>query len=107
VSEAQTTESPVLPEVWTELQRVVQRWRQLPLDRALSHAGSVRALVQALAERVAQADGFPAPVIPDCGQATLMDQLTVLVHDASAAAVTSTRTSTLAEDLASLRRELR
>jgi len=47
-----------------------------------------------------------------------MDQLTVLVHDASAAGVTSTPmastavtsaevTSTLAEDLASLRRELR
>jgi tRNA A-37 threonylcarbamoyl transferase component Bud32 len=94
-------------EVSTELQRVVERWRQLPLDHALSYAGRVRRLVQALAERVAQANGVPAPVVPDCGPATLMDQLTVLVHDASRAAVTSTRTSTLAQDLASLRRELR
>jgi hypothetical protein len=49
-----------------------------------------------------RADGVRAPV-PDLGPATLMDQLTVLVHDASAAAVVST----LAEDLARLRRELR
>jgi len=53
-------------------------------------------------------------VVPDCGPATLMDQLTVMVHDTCAAAVTSTRTSTLAstlastlrKDLADLRREL-
>jgi len=85
---------------------VVERWRQLPLDRALLHAGSVRALVQALAERVAQADGFPASVVPDCGPATLMDQLIVLVYDACAAAVTSAQTLTLAQDLVSLRAEL-
>jgi hypothetical protein len=86
---------------------VVERWRQLPLERALSYAGCVRALVQALAERVAAADGVPVSVVPDRGPETLMDQLTVLVHDASVAAVTSTPTSTLAGDLASLRRELR
>jgi hypothetical protein len=103
VSLPQTSRSPVPPEVSTELWRVVERWRQLPLDHALSCAGCVRALVQALAERVADATGVPASVVPDCGPATLMDQLTVLVHEASDAAVTST----LAEDLASLRRELR
>ena len=86
---------------------MVERWRQLPLDHALSYDGCVRALVQALADRVAEANGVPASVVPDCGPATLMDQLTVLVHDASVAAVTSTRTSTLAQDLVSLRRELR
>ena len=115
-----TPGSPVSQEVATELQRVVERWRQLPLDHALSYAGRVRALVQSLAAAVAVADGVPAsavPAVPDLGPATLMDQLTVMVHDASAAAVTSTavtttavtttRTSTLAEDLASLRRELR
>jgi len=85
---------------------VVQRWRQLPLDRALSHAGRVRALVQSLADGVAKATGVPASVVPDCGPATLMDQLTVLVYDASAASVTSTVTSTLAQDLANLRRDL-
>ena len=104
--------SPVHQEVSTELQRVVERWRQLPLDRALSYAGRVRALVQSLADRVAEAKGMAASAVPDCGPATLMDQLTVMVYDASEAEVTSTAvtstagTSTLADDLARLRREL-
>ena len=96
---------------------MVERWRQLPLDRALSYAGRVRALVQSLADGVAEANGIPASAVPDCGPATLMDQLTVMVYDASAAAVTPTAvtptavtstavTSTLADDLASLRRDL-
>lgn len=111
MTEPGTPRSPVRQEVATELQRVVDRWRQLPLDHALSYAGRVRALVQSLADAVAMGDGVgdgmangvPAPSVPDLGPATLMDQLTVLVHDASAAAVTPT----LAEDLANLRRELR
>ena len=114
MTEPGTPRSPVRQEVATELQRVVDRWRQLPLDHALSYAGRVRALVQSLADAVAMGDGVgdgmangaPAPsvpAVPDLGPATLMDQLTVLVHDASAAAVTPT----LAEDLANLRRELR
>ena len=92
---------------------MVERWRLLPLDHALSSAGRVRALVQSLADGVAEANGVAASAVPDLGPATLMDQLTVLVHDASAAASRSTAvtltavTSTLAEDLASLRRELR
>ena len=108
--------SPVSEEVGIELQRVVKRWRQLPLDRALSQAGHVRALVQSLADGVAEASGSASSVVPDLGPATLMDQLTVMVYDASAAvtsrAVTSrvatsrVATSTLAAVLASLRREL-
>jgi hypothetical protein len=106
--------SPVPPEVATELQRVVQRWTQLPLDRALSSSGRVRGLAQSLADGVAEATGVPATVVPDCGPATLMDQLTVLVYDACATALISARTSTLAsspvpalgQDLANLRREL-
>ena len=101
-------------EVATELQRVVQRWHQLPLDRALSHSGRVRAFVQNLADGVAETTGVPASLVPDGGPATLMDQLSVLVFDACAAAVTSSRTSTLAssqastlgQDLANLRRLL-
>jgi hypothetical protein len=85
---------------------VVQRWRQLPLDQALTYAGRVGALVQSLADRVARATGVPASVVPDCGPATLMDQLTVMVYDASVSAVTSAGTSTLAQELAILRREL-
>ena len=110
----QTLRSPVPQEVATELQRVVQRWQQLPLDRAQSYSGRVRALVQSLADRVAEVTGIPASLVPDCGPATLMDQLTVLVYDTCAADVTSARTSTLAtmsapalgQDLANLRREL-
>ena len=102
----QTPRSPVPQEVGAELQRVVQRWRQLPLDRALSYSGRVRALVQSLADEVVEATGERASVVPDCGPATLMDQLTVMGYDVSAAAVASTRTSTLVQDLTSLRREL-
>ncbi|MEO6143536.1 MAG: hypothetical protein ABIP19_06100 [Dermatophilaceae bacterium] len=109
----QTPRSPVPPEVSIELERVVERWRQLPLDHALSHVGRVRVLVQSLADGVSVSQGMATSVVPDLGPATLMDQLTVMVHDASAATVTSTAvsstalTATLAEDLASLRRELR
>jgi hypothetical protein len=81
---------------------VVRRWQQLPLDHALSYAVRVRAFVQSLADEVAKAAGVPAVEVPDCGPATLMDQLTVMVYDASAAGLTST----LATDLACLRRDL-
>lgn len=94
--------SPVPRDVSIELERVVERWRQLPLDRALLYAGRVRALVQSLADGVAEASGIPATTVPDCGPATLMDQLTVMVYDASVADLTSR----LAGDLANLRREL-
>jgi len=94
--------SPVSPEVWAELERVLQRWRQLPLEHAVSLAPRVRRLVQSLADQVAQATGVRPSAVPDAGPAALMDQLTVMIYDASAAAATST----LADDLASLRREL-
>ena len=92
---------------------MVERWRQLPLDHALSYSGRVRLLVQSLANRAAQLNGIPSAVVPDLGPATLMDQLTVTVYDASnAAAATSlpatstVATSTLVSDLARLRRDL-
>ena len=99
---SQTPGSPVPPEVSSELQRVVQRWRQLPLDRALSYSPDVRALVQSLADGVAESTGLPPAAVPDCGPATLMDQLTVMVYDASTTALTNG----LAQDLATLRRTL-
>ena len=82
---SQTPRSPVPQEVSTELERVVRRWRQLPLDHALSFAGQVRALVQTLADQAAAATGAPPAEVPDHGPATLMDQLAVMVYDASAA----------------------
>ena len=104
---SQALGSPVHRSVETELERVAERWRQLPLDRALLSSGRVRALVQSLADRVAQLSGIPSAVVPDLGPAALMDQLTVMVHDASAIAVSSSvLTWSPAEELASLRREL-
>ena len=81
---------------------MIQRWRQLPLDHAFSHAPRVRRLVQSLADQVARVTGVRLLTVPDAGPATLMDQLTVMVYDASATAATPT----LADDLASLRRDL-
>jgi hypothetical protein len=116
VSASRPPASPVPAEVATELERVVERWRQLPLDRALWYAGRVRALVQSLADGVAVASGVPASVVPDLGPATLMDQLTVLVYDVSTAGVpahspatepAAALSLTLAQDLAGLRRGLR
>jgi len=116
----QVPKSPVPLQVSTELERVVERWRQLPLDRAQSYAGRVKKLVQALADGVATASGVAQSPVPDCGPATLMDQLTVMVYDATTAAAASREaapssaadraagaaTLRLGQDLARLRREL-
>ena len=72
--------SPVPQEVSTELERVARRWRELPLDRALTRVPAVRALVDDLA-----AADRPGATVPDLGPAVLLDQLTVLVFDACAA----------------------
>lgn len=67
--------SPVPDEVADELQRVVHRWQQLPLDHALSRLALVRSLVEDLA-------GEP---VPDLGPAVVMDQLVVMAYDRCAA----------------------
>ena len=84
-------------EVSAELQRVVRRWQQLPLDRALSCMPRVQLLLDDLAA--------PARQVPDLGPAVLMDQLTVLVYDVCAAGGAAsddltTRLSALRRDLA-------
>lgn len=93
-----TPKSPVPQEVSTELERVVRRWQQLPLDHALTHVPVVRELVEQLAAGTAPTAG----AVPDLGPATLMDQLRVLVFDACAAG----RAGDLGERLAELRRAL-
>jgi hypothetical protein len=110
-----TPRSPVPAEISVELERLVQRWSQLPLDHAASHSRGVRSLIQSLADGVAYVSGVPSAIVPDCGPQTLMDQLTVMVYDASLAQASARRTSTLAStltsnlaaELASLRSQLR
>jgi hypothetical protein len=92
---------------------VVERWHQLPLDHALARMPVVRALVQALADEVADAEGRPHVPVPDLGPAVVMDQLAVMVFDARAVdqpGCTSTHTvagrHTVADRLAALRRSL-
>jgi hypothetical protein len=60
---------------------VAERWRQLPLDHALSRMPLTLALVQQLADLVAGLRGRPAQQVPDLGPAVVMDQLTVMVYD--------------------------
>jgi hypothetical protein len=68
-----------------ELRRVVERWRALPLDHALCRMPVVQAVVQRLADAVADVDGRSPVPVPDLGPATVMDQLTVMVFDAAEA----------------------
>jgi hypothetical protein len=83
-----------------ELQRVVERWQQLPLDQALSRMPVVRPVVQRLADAVADAEGRTPTLVPDLGPGTVMDQLTVMVYDAGRAGLDPE------PDLERLRREL-
>jgi hypothetical protein len=79
---------------------VVERWRSLPLDHALSRMPAVQAVVQRLADAVADVDGRPPVPVPDLGPATVMDQLTVMVFDAAEAGLDP------AAELTALRRAL-
>jgi len=79
---------------------VVERWRSLPLDHALSRMPAVQAVVQALADAVAEVDGRSRVDVPDLGPRVVMDQLTVMVFDASQAGLDPTA------ELMELRRKL-
>lgn len=72
---------------------MVRRWRELPLDHALSRVPTVRLLLDELAG---------GRLVHDLGPAVVMDQLTVLVYDTCEAG----GAAGLAERLAELRREL-
>ena len=60
----------------------------------------VRPVVQALADAVADVEGRPVSPVPDLGPRVVMDQLTVMVHDAGHAGLDPRA------DLAELRRDL-
>ncbi|KGN40195.1 hypothetical protein [Knoellia aerolata] len=82
-------------DVSRELERVVRRWRELPVDHALAASGAVRDVVQDLADATARQP------VPELGPAVLIDQLRVLVWDAASAGVPE-----LAARLGELRRRL-
>ena len=83
---------------------MVQRWRQLPLDHALSCVPAVRALLDELALLpTSPGKDTSGAVVPDLGPAVLMDQLAVLVYDACLAGVAS---ADLTGRLVDLRRTL-
>lgn len=89
--------------VQTELERVVRRWQQLPLDRALRASGVFHEVVQALADEVASVTGMPPAPVPDLGPAVLPDQLRVMAHDWTLAGLPP---QALGERLTALRRAL-
>ncbi|ANS78720.1 hypothetical protein SGUI_1324 [Serinicoccus hydrothermalis] len=65
----------------TEVERVVRRWEQLPLERALAAYPAVRELVQDIADETADATGLGRQVVPDHGPGVVMDQLRVMFFD--------------------------
>ena len=88
-----TPASPVPPEVADELDRLVRRWQQLPLDRAVAAFSDVRAVVLDLA----------GEDVPDHGPAVVMDQLRVMAYDRCRDGMPAAE---LAGRLADLRRRL-
>ncbi|OFE14713.1 hypothetical protein BA895_08440 [Humibacillus sp. DSM 29435] len=97
--------SPIPREVADELERVVARWHQLPLDHALSRAPAVRDVVQSLADEVAGCRRRPPSRVPDLGPATLMHQLQVMVFDLFAGRP-DTSSAWVTERLSGIRRSL-
>lgn len=83
------------------LERVLARWRQLPLDQAERHIAEVRALAQHYADLTA-ASGQVTP-LPVLGVAVVTDQLCVTTYDVCAAAGSSGRAAELRRLLAQLR----
>lgn len=89
--------------VEAETDRVVRRWQQLPLDRALTAYPAVREVVQGLADAVADRVGEERAMVPDLGPGVVVDQLRVMVYDWRQ---TDLSEADLAERLTALRRGL-
>lgn len=75
-------------QVRTELDRVVDRLRSMPLTRLAapwppyaSRAAGARALAQRLADRAADVGGWPRHRVPDAGDAAVGDQVAVTGAD--------------------------
>ncbi len=100
---ASSANSALVDQITTEVERVVRRWQQLPVDHALSAYVVVRELVQNLADEGATATGMPVTPVPDLGPAVVMDQLRVMVFDYEASGLDL---AALAPRLTELRRSL-
>lgn len=88
---------------------MVERWHQLPLDRALSRMPLTADLVQRLADDVAESRDVPCRAVPDLGPAVLIDQLAVMVHDHCAAfgpTKPGTRVTDVLSELSGIRKSL-
>lgn len=100
---------PLPAEVATELDRLVGRWHQLPIDQAVSVAPQVFSAVQRVVDATAYALGMPSRPLPalheDHGPAVVLEQLRVVSYDAIQAG-DDTLTATLAAELTALRRSL-
>lgn len=77
-----------LPEVQTEVNRVVDRLRSMTLARLAapwqgfdSMAAGARGLAQRLADRAADVGGWPRRAVPDVGDAAVGDQVAVTAAD--------------------------
>ncbi len=88
-----------------ELDRLIQRWHQLPLDQAVSAADRVFAVAQGIVDTTAGRCGIPRMPLPrlheEHGPAVVVDQLRVVTFDAARAGVDG-----LAETLRRLRAQL-
>ena len=84
-----TCTDPVPDAVRRELDRVRDRWRALPADRAAQCAPAVAALVEELGARSASASGRGVQGPTSLAVAVLPDALAVVVHDCCVAGVAS------------------
>ena len=101
------------PDVLTEVDRVVDRLRSMPLARLAapwqghpSMADGARALAQRLADRGALLGGWPARDVPDVGDAAVGDQVAVASADLLALAPPNDVLADIAADLRGFRLSL-
>lgn len=101
------------PDVLTEVTRVVDRLRSMPLVRLAapwegypSMAAGARALAQRLADRGAEVGGWPMREVPDAGVAAVGDQVAVTAADLLALDPPAQIVATAAADLRAFRLSL-
>ncbi|MFZ8909327.1 MAG: hypothetical protein ACO3JT_00340 [Candidatus Nanopelagicales bacterium] len=97
-------------DVRTELQRVVDRLRSMPLTRLAtpcdgypSRAACARALAQRLADRGADLGGWSRHTVPDAGDAAVGDQVAVTAADLLALPLDDDELRALTTDLRAVR----